>query len=44
MRSREIFSLGETIILYDLTNTYFSGGATEYKKAKRGRSVGGGKN
>ncbi|MBW2557968.1 MAG: hypothetical protein JRD69_03900 [Deltaproteobacteria bacterium] len=25
MRSREIFSLGETIILYDLTNTYFSG-------------------
>ncbi|KFZ44077.1 hypothetical protein KD27_08640 [Smithella sp. D17] len=38
MRSREIFSLGETIILYDLTNTYFSGGATEYKKAKRGRS------
>ena len=38
MRSREIFSLGETIILYDLTNTYFSGNATGYKKAKRGRS------
>ena len=38
MRSRDIFSLGETIILYDLTNTYFSGSATEYKKAKRGRS------
>jgi len=38
MRSREIFSLGETIILYDLTNTYFSGSAAEYKKAKRGRS------
>jgi len=38
MHSREIFSLGETIILYDLTNTYFSGSAAEYKKAKRGRS------
>ena len=38
MRSSDIFSLGETIILYDLTNTYFSGSATEYKKAKRGRS------
>ena len=38
MRSREIFSLGETIILYDLTNTYFSGSAAGYKKAKRGRS------
>jgi len=38
IRSREIFSLGETIILYDLTNTYFSGSAAGYKKAKRGRS------
>ena len=38
MRSKKIFSLGETIILYDLTNTYFSGNATGYKKAKRGRS------
>ncbi len=38
MLSREIFSLGETIILYDLTNTYFSGSAAKYKKAKRGRS------
>jgi len=38
MRSKKIFSLGETIILYDLTNTYFSGSATGYKKAKRGRS------
>jgi len=27
MRSREIFSLGETIIFYDLTNTCFSGSA-----------------
>ncbi|MGC9424104.1 IS1634 family transposase [Vibrio sp.] len=38
MRSKKIFSLGETIILYDLTNTYFSGNAAGYKKAKRGRS------
>ncbi|RKY23297.1 MAG: IS1634 family transposase [Planctomycetota bacterium] len=38
MRSRELFSLGETIVLYDLTNTYFSGSAAGYKKAKRGRS------
>jgi len=38
MRSRKLFSLGETIILYDLTNTYFSGSTTGYKKAKRGRS------
>ena len=38
IRSREIFSLGETIILYDLTNTYFSGSAAGYEKAKRGRS------
>ena len=38
LRSKKIFSLGETIILYDLTNTYFSGNATGYKKAKRGRS------
>ena len=38
MHSREIFSLGETIILYDLTNTYFSGSAAGYNKANRGRS------
>jgi transposase len=38
MRSREMFTLGETIILYDLTNTWFSGSAAQYKKAKRGRS------
>jgi transposase len=37
-RSKEIFSLNETIILYDLTNTYFAGEVTGYKKAKRGRS------
>ncbi|MCJ7809319.1 MAG: IS1634 family transposase, partial [Desulfobulbaceae bacterium] len=35
MRSKEIFSLKETIILYDLTNTYFTGDAPGYK---RGRS------
>ena len=37
-RSKEIFSLNETIILYDLTNTYFAGNAEGCKKAKRGRS------
>lgn len=37
-RSREVFSLQETIILYDLTNTYFAGEASTYEKAKRGRS------
>ena len=35
MRSKDIFSLKETIILYDLTNTYFTGEAPGYK---RGRS------
>ena len=35
MRSKELFSLKETIILYDLTNTYFTGQAPGYK---RGRS------
>ena len=35
MRSKKIFSLKETIILYDLTNTYFTGEAPGYK---RGRS------
>jgi len=38
IHSKKLFSLGETIILYDLTNTYFSGSTTGYKKAKRGRS------
>jgi len=37
-RSKEIFSLKETIVLYDLTNTYFAGDAEGCKKAKRGRS------
>ena len=30
--------MNETIILYDLTNTYFAGDAEGCKKAKRGRS------
>ena len=37
-RSKEVFSLKETIILYDLTNTYFAGEALAYEKAKRGKS------
>jgi len=37
-RSQEVFSLRETIILYDLTNTYFAGEARGYEKAKRGKS------
>ena len=37
-RSKKIFSLSETIILYDLSNTYFAGEATAYEKAKRGKS------
>ena len=37
-RSKDVFSLKETIILYDLTNTYFAGEASAYEKAKRGKS------
>jgi transposase len=37
-REKDIFSLEETIILYDLTNTYFEGQALSNKKAKFGRS------
>ena len=33
-----LFSLQETITLYDLTNTYFEGDASDNPKAKRGRS------
>ena len=36
-RAREIFSLKETVILYDLTNTYFEG-ARGSKVARHGRS------
>ncbi len=35
---KEIFEYDETITLYDLTNTYFEGGAAGVEKAKRGRS------
>ena len=35
---RDLFTLDEKIILYDLTNTYFEGDAKSNKKAKRGRS------
>lgn len=40
LRSKEndLFSLHETIILYDLTNTYFEGQAASNPKAKFGRS------
>ncbi len=37
-RENDLFSLGETIILYDLTNTYFEGRAVSNSKAKFGRS------
>jgi transposase len=37
-RERDLFSLEEKIILYDLTNTYFEGQAKGNSKAKHGRS------
>jgi len=37
-RENDLFSLNETIILYDLTNTYFEGRALQNRKAKFGRS------
>jgi len=37
-RENDLFSLAETIILYDLTNTYFEGQAASNPKAKFGRS------
>jgi transposase len=37
-KENDLFSLEETIILYDLTNTYFEGRATSNSKAKFGRS------
>lgn len=37
-KERTIFSLGEKIILYDLTNTYLYGSAQQSQKARRGRS------
>ena len=35
---KDLFSLSDKIILYDLTNTFFEGDAKANKKAKRGRS------
>lgn len=37
-RERDLFSLEEKIILYDLTNTYFEGQAKGNSKAQHGRS------
>ncbi len=37
-RAREIFSLKETVILYDLTNTYFEGSKRGSKIARHGKS------
>lgn len=37
-RERDLFSLQEKIILYDLTNTYFEGQAKGNSKARHGRS------
>ncbi len=36
--SKYLFGLGESIILYDLTNTHFEGSTAYYEKAKHGRS------
>ena len=36
--ARSMFGLGQTITLYDLTNTYFEGVAAGVSKAKRGHS------
>jgi len=38
VKAAELFSLSETIILYDLTNTYFEGKKTGSEKARFGRS------
>jgi len=37
-RARSMFGLGQTVTLYDLTNTYFEGVAAGVSKAKRGHS------
>ena len=37
-QARSMFALGQTITLYDLTNTYFEGVASGVSKAKRGHS------
>ena len=38
LQSRKLFTLERTVILYDLTNTYFEGQALGNKKAQRGNS------
>jgi len=37
-REKSLFNLQDTLILYDLTNTYFEGNAHQTPKAKRGHS------
>ncbi|MBM3300405.1 MAG: IS1634 family transposase, partial [Deltaproteobacteria bacterium] len=37
-RERDVYRLGEKIILYDLTNTYLTGNARQSDMARRGRS------
>jgi transposase len=37
-QERSLFSLEETVTLYDLTNTFFEGNLTNVNKAKHGRS------
>lgn len=37
-REKSLFNLQDTLILYDLTNTYFEGEARQIPKAKRGHS------
>jgi transposase len=37
-RERSLFNLGNTVLLYDLTSTYFEGKAALIPKAKRGHS------
>ena len=37
-KAKSIFGFGETVTLYDLTNTYFEGVAAGVAKAKRGHS------
>jgi transposase len=37
-KERNLFQLGEKIILYDLTNTYLTGSGKQSDKARRGRS------
>jgi transposase len=37
-RERSLFNLGNTVLLYDLTSTYFEGKAARIPKAKRGYS------